>query len=465
MRRLSGLGLLAVITALVASSPAACSLLGCSLLNAPADVQGKSDGGSDTCESDGDCPKSNLDCARYACAGDGHCRLFNLDPGTACDDGLHCTENDVCRDGACKGEPVSCSGAAPCRVAVCDEKARGCTTQAAPDGQSCEDGDPCTENDICLGGSCFSGADPCAKLRNECVDAVCLGASGCQVTNKADDTVCATTDCADGQCKAGHCELTIKNEGGTCVDSRLCVDHKACHNGYCLGDPVVCAAAECEKGVCVEEVGCKTLPIDDGSACDPGDVCVANATCQNKHCVGGTFPQTYFAEDFSGSAPGWAVGFEWEIGKATASTGDNHGHGDPGTDVTGEGRVAGVVLGGDPDPWELGDRYLTTPPRDLSAVGGNVFLTFHRWLNSDVMPYMHNTVEVSTDGTTWSVVWETSGSVPVSDAAWTFQAIDVTAYKSKTTQVRWGVSIDAGAYSVSSWNIDGVKLQSAPCDH
>ena len=110
-----------------------------------------------------------------------------------------------------------------------------------------------------------------------------------------------------------------------------------------------------------------------------------------------------------------------------------------------------------------GSYYLTSPAVDTTPLAGSVYLTYWRWLNSDVAPYMVNTVEASTDGTTWAVIWQ-SGQNPITDAAWTFQSLDVTAYKSATSQYRFGFDIgDTGVFLVGSWNIDDVKLQNAPC--
>jgi hypothetical protein len=162
------------------------------------------------------------------------------------------------------------------------------------------------------------------------------------------------------------------------------------------------------------------------------------------------------------------LGPEWQIGHAMASFGQEAGNPDPGADYTGEGGVAGIVIGGNaavaqPDPIHPFE-YLTSPAIDTTAQPQSpLYLTFYRWLNSDYAPFMVNTVEVSTDGTTWAIVWQ-SGNMPIIDAQWTFQSIDISAYRSPTTRVRFGMSIGAPmVFRVSSWNLDKVQVQTAPC--
>ena len=126
---------------------------------------------------------------------------------------------------------------------------------------------------------------------------------------------------------------------------------------------------------------------------------------------------------------------------------------------------AGVVIGGNAATVPHASYYLTSPAIDTTSptATGSVYLTFYRWLNSDQAPFMVSTVEASADGVSWTVVW-TTGATPTTDAAWTFQSIDVTAYKGATSRFRFGFGIgDPGVFTVSSWNLDDVKVQSMAC--
>jgi hypothetical protein len=61
---------------------------------------------------------------------------------TACDDGLRCTDGDVCRAGACVGEAVVCPALDECHVGECDQ-GLGCQDRPVSDGSPCGDGGSC----------------------------------------------------------------------------------------------------------------------------------------------------------------------------------------------------------------------------------------------------------------------------------------------------------------------------------
>ena len=71
---------------------------------------------------------------------------------------------------------------------------------------------------------------------------------------------------------------------------------------------------------------------------------------------------------------------------------------------------------------------------------------------------MQNTVDVF-NGSSWINLWSSGGSPGVQDDAWTPQKFDISTYKSASTQIRFGFNVgSSGVYTVSSWNIDDVKL-------
>jgi hypothetical protein len=295
---------------------------------------------------------------------------------------------------------------------------------------------------------------------------------GCVTQNRSDGTSCGNTSCSSGLCSGGHCAITAKNNGLSCSSGLFCTTSETCQNGYCVGIPRYCpTGSQCVQGTCDEAAkACVTTPIPDGSPCDDGNACHGGATCSNQVCTGGTTPTKAFYEPFDDNSQNWKLGTEWQIGRATFSHGQNFAYPDPGLDHTGDAAngVAGVEIGGNaqvavPDPTH-GPYYLTSPAIDTRSLSGSVYLTFWRWLNSDVAPYMVNTVEATEDGTTWTVLWQSGNSVPITDSTWTFQSFDVTAYAGATLQVRFGFSIgDVGVFTVSSWNLDDVKIQNAPC--
>lgn len=58
--------------------------------------------------------------------------------GESCDDGLYCTQEDVCDNQVCTGIPVECPATTePCRANECSEDQKGCALVPAPDGTNC----------------------------------------------------------------------------------------------------------------------------------------------------------------------------------------------------------------------------------------------------------------------------------------------------------------------------------------
>ncbi|MEH2294226.1 MAG: DUF4347 domain-containing protein [Nostoc sp.] len=172
-----------------------------------------------------------------------------------------------------------------------------------------------------------------------------------------------------------------------------------------------------------------------------------------------------FSETFANNNAGWTLGSEWQIGSATASSGQDFVdtypvNPDPAFDntATSDNGVAGVVIGGKASTAALHGYYYITSPVINTNGTGKLNFDYYRWLNSDYTPYMQNTVEVF-NGSSWVTVWTSSGPPPIADNAWTKQSFDITAYKSSATQVRFGFKIgDSYVSTVSSWNLDDVKI-------
>ncbi|MFM6772099.1 MAG: S8 family serine peptidase, partial [Microcystis panniformis] len=168
---------------------------------------------------------------------------------------------------------------------------------------------------------------------------------------------------------------------------------------------------------------------------------------------------TYFSDDFANNSKGWTLGAEWQIGAAKTSTGHVYGNPDPGTDntPTADNGVAGVVIGGNASTALHGFYYLTSPVINTSTAN-QLFFEFARWLNSDYTPYMQNKVDIF-NGSSWVNLWSSGASPEVQDNAWTPQQFDISAYKSASTQIRFGFNVGSSdVYTVSSWNLDDVKI-------
>lgn len=464
--------------ALVLAAPVAA----CSLINAPADPDpGTGGGGSGTtsttstgggqpCTTEADCPTPG-ECQVVECK-DGECKQDQAPNNTPCDDGLFCTQDDFCASGACEGgDPLPCTPLDECHVSLCEEAAQGCVDSVKRDGAVCDDNDACTSSSTCLGGTCVPGP---GCVSDECSTTTCDPATGCMATPNPLGTPCGNTLCSTGQCDgAGKCVIMAQNVGVPCDDGLFCTIDELCTPlGLCQGATSPCSdPSSCVKATCNEDADmCDFMGIPAGGTCEDGDACTGGETCNAaSQCSGGLPAFVAFFESFANlNAAGWDLGPEWQIGPAMASMGGNVCC-DPAMDFDGDGQVAGVVIGGnalvaEPMP-QHPFQYLTSPSFNTVDVPGSLFLTYYRWLTSDYPPFMHNNVEVSMDdGASWFVVWSWDVPVPIADTAWTFQAHDITTYKSPTMRVRFGFDIaQSGVYQVGSWNLDHIKLQNTQC--
>ncbi|WP_159293787.1 S8 family serine peptidase [Microcystis aeruginosa] len=214
-----------------------------------------------------------------------------------------------------------------------------------------------------------------------------------------------------------------------------------------------------------------TLPTIDDSVVDSSETIISKITAPAGYTISGPDTATatiidndfttYFSDDFANNSKGWTLGTEWQIGAATTSTGQSYGNPDPGTDntPTADNGVAGVVIGGNASTALHGFYYLTSPVINTSTAN-QLFFEFARWLNSDYTPYMQNTVEIF-NGSSWvNLLPSNFDEAPgVQDNAWTPQQFDISAHKSASTQIRFGFNVTSdGVYTVSSWNLDDVKI-------
>lgn len=160
-----------------------------------------------------------------------------------------------------------------------------------------------------------------------------------------------------------------------------------------------------------------------------------------------------------GIDPQWAVQGEWAFGQPAGAGGSSYGNPDPTHGYTGDD-VYGVNLNGDYSTLVGGPYYLTVGPLDCAGYL-NVVLRFARWLNTDAPGYADSKIEVSNDGTNWSVVWDNPGASSISDDSWQSIEYDIsdTADNQSTVYLRWSYEIkDSRTNPYSGWNIDDVQL-------
>jgi hypothetical protein len=160
--------------------------------------------------------------------------------------------------------------------------------------------------------------------------------------------------------------------------------------------------------------------------------------------------------------PGWPREGEWQFGLPAGLGGTVNGYPDPATAASGT-NVFGVNLNGDYSLEVGGPYYLTAGPFDFSGYTG-MTLHFARWLNSDIQPYVYDTIEVSPDGANWNTVWE-NGTSEIADGAWMPESYDISAWADNQTNayVRWGYRVASPlAFAYSGWNIDDIGFLGNP---
>jgi ELWxxDGT repeat protein len=160
------------------------------------------------------------------------------------------------------------------------------------------------------------------------------------------------------------------------------------------------------------------------------------------------------------SDPGWTRAGEWAFGTPTGgggAAGGGTGNADPTSGATGSS-VFGVNLSGNHSATVAGPHYLTSAPVNLQN-RVQTRLRFKRWLNSASVTASRNTVEVSTDGTTWREVFVNEGPV-TADNAWQTLEYDISPFADNQSQVqvRWGYQTLSTASPYSGWNIDDVEF-------
>ncbi|MCH2149577.1 MAG: hypothetical protein MK095_09105, partial [Phycisphaerales bacterium] len=207
------------------------------------------------------------------------------------------------------------------------------------------------------------------------------------------------------------------------------------------------------NGVYEAEISFSNLTNADGNVVKPAVLTVGT-------------PQPIYTWDLS-SDPGWTMDGQWGFGQPTGGGGTSYGNPDPTSGATGA-NVLGVNLNGDYSTNVGGPYRLTTAAFDCSDLT-ETSISFQRWLNTDYQPYVSASVEVSTNGSSWTLVWENESS-EITANSWSEHEYDISSVADgqQSVQVRWSYEVTSGAWPYSGWNIDDVVVSavdasSAPC--
>ena len=151
--------------------------------------------------------------------------------------------------------------------------------------------------------------------------------------------------------------------------------------------------------------------------------------------------------------PGWNTEGDWAWG-VPEGRGGSDGDPDPTSGYTGD-HVYGYNLAGDYDD-RLRAQRLTTRPLDMTNLVGTT-LRFQRWLGVEDGEYDNASIEVSTNGSDWTTVWQNTGEVD--DGRWVAQELDVSVLDgAPEAWIRWTMGSTDESVRYCGWNIDDIEI-------
>ncbi len=218
------------------------------------------------CLTDSECDDSN-ECTDDVCENPGMPQAYcshTPKSGNTCDDGLFCTLNDTCTDGACNGEAKDCSDGIACTVDNCNEVNDECTH--TPQDSLCDNGLYCDGIETCNAGiGCSNTGNPCP-----------IGTTCNEVTDTCD---------SDESCGDGICAGLPDEDCSTCPSDCPGKSTGKPSNRWCCGN-LTCESGETAV-ICPVDCG--------GGSCQTNDECNDNDPCTNDICSSGvclnTWPQ------------------------------------------------------------------------------------------------------------------------------------------------------------------------------
>ena len=239
------------------------------------------------------CAELNDSCNNGLCNEDlDSCVKHPDNEGESCEDGLFCTENEICYEGECKGSGIDCSNIdADCTMGMCSEEQSQCVPSNKENGSSCGD-----EGGQCIEGNCgFPTCD--VEFETKC------STSGAEVEKclkdeegflhwvRVDNCLGWSDVCGEGICSndTKSCIKEPKNNGTSCDDELFCTKDDICESGYCTGTPFDCSNAviECYTAIC-DEANDECILGDfvvNGSECgDSADETCMSGVCGSHDC-------------------------------------------------------------------------------------------------------------------------------------------------------------------------------------
>lgn len=196
---------------------------------------GECRGSRKLCPSAGDC-REPLGCDPVA-----GCQYEHKEDGLRCSDDDVCTRGDQCENGVCVGQAIVCPEPPECKASICDED-QGCALVNVPDETECDDGNACTFESVCRSGECV------ATLGVECPVLPCMAANQCNP-------------------QTGRCAPVYEAPGTACNDQNTCTADEFCD---CAEGTLNCEALFCGGGTKIPWTG---TPCSEG-------ICFTDVTSQ-----------------------------------------------------------------------------------------------------------------------------------------------------------------------------------------
>jgi RHS repeat-associated protein len=160
----------------------------------------------------------------------------------------------------------SCNTGNPCSLDVCNANGT-CSHTPQPNGTSCPQSNLCFRSGTCESGTC-TGTNPIS----------CTASDQCHVAGTCSPST-------------GICSNPTATNGTACNDGNPCDLNDTCQSGACTaGGSVVCTASDqCHvAGTCSPSSGvCSNPTAANGTACNDGNPCDLNDTCQSGACTAG----------------------------------------------------------------------------------------------------------------------------------------------------------------------------------
>ncbi len=198
------------------------------------------------------CAESEQDCVYTALPAGSTCTEGNLCFQSTCDDSGECIVNSI----------TTCTNGGPCTVGMgsCNPDTGECEYSPRSAGSACEDGVSCTENDSCDGeGRCEPGP-MCPNTDNPCQVRSCIGGE-CVAGDLCVGELCGQYEadrCCTGQCvNITDDESNCGGCGLACAEGQLCESFAV--TTACFPHPER-TSGRCE---CTNDVHCP-----DGQVCD-----------------------------------------------------------------------------------------------------------------------------------------------------------------------------------------------------